>query len=59
MAIQTLEYEITFVDYLEKDALLKVGDNEYYFQFDEAPTIFEALEFFKKDSKFFKNVGDI
>lgn len=52
---EKLEYEITHIDYFEKDALLKVGDNVYYFQFNESPTIFEALEFFKTDSKFYED----
>ena len=56
--VENLEYEITDIDYWEKDALLKVGDKSYYFQFDESPTIFEALEFFKKDSKFYNKEND-
>ena len=52
--VENLEYEIVHIDYWERDALLKVGDKQYYFQFDEEPTIFEALEFFKTDSKFYK-----
>lgn len=51
---QTLEYEIVHIDLWEHDALLQVGDKQYYFQFEEEPTIHEALEFFKKDSRFYK-----
>lgn len=50
-----LEYQITDIDYWEHDALLRVGDKTYYFQFDESPTIEEALEFFKRDSKFYQD----
>ena len=47
--MKTLEYDIVDVDVWEHDAILVVGDNRYYFQFHEAPTIEEALEFFKRD----------
>ena len=56
--VEKLEYEIVHIDYWEHDALLKVGDKKYYFQFDESPTIFEALEFFKRDSRFYKEDND-
>lgn len=53
---QTVEYEIVDIDYFENDAVLVVGDNRYYFQWDvkAEPTIIDALEFFKKDSKFYR-----
>lgn len=57
--VENLEYEIVDIDYWEKDAILKVGDKRYYFQFDNSPTIFEALEFFKKDSKFYDAKSNI
>lgn len=47
---KTLEYEIVDVDAFEGDAVLVVGDNRYYFQFDTSPTIIEALDFFKRES---------
>ena len=51
---ETIEYEIVDVDYFENDAILVVGGNRYYFQWDakSEPTIIDALDFFKKDSKF-------
>ena len=56
MMKQTVEYEIVDIDYFENDAVLVVGDNRYYFQWDAKaePTIIDALEFFKKDSKFYR-----
>jgi hypothetical protein len=52
---QTIEYEIVGVDYAENDALLVVDGRMYFFQWDAKtePTIMDALEFFKKDSKFY------
>ena len=49
---QTVEYEIVDIDWFENDAVLVVGDNRYYFQWDakEEPTIIDALEFLKQDS---------
>ena len=53
---KTVEYEIVDVDYAENDAYLVVDGNKYYFQWDakSEPTILDALEFFRKDSKFYK-----
>lgn len=47
-----VEYEIVDIDYSENDAVLVVGDNRYYFQWDakNPPTIIDALDFFKKES---------
>lgn len=52
-----IEYEIVDVDYAEHDAILVVNDTRYYFQWDakSEPTILDALDFFKKDSRFYKN----
>ena len=54
---KTIEYEIVDVDYFENDAILVVGNNKYYFQWDakSEPTILDALDFFKKDSQLYKN----
>ena len=51
-----IEYEIADVDYAECDAYLVVQGRRYYFQWDgiENPTIIDALEFFRQDSKFYK-----
>lgn len=53
---KTIEYEITDVDYFENDAILVVDGRNYYFQWDakSEPTIIDALEFFKRDSRFYK-----
>ena len=53
---KTVEYEIADVDYFENDALLVVDGRKYYFQWDakSEPTIVDALEFFKQDSRFYK-----
>jgi hypothetical protein len=53
---KTIEYEITDVDYAENDAYLVVDGRKYYFQWDakSEPTIVDALEFFKRDSRFYK-----
>lgn len=53
---KTVEYEITDVDYFEKDAILVVDGRNYYFQWDgkSEPSILDALEFFKRDSRFYK-----
>lgn len=47
-----VEYEITDIDYFENDAVLVVGENRYYFQWDakNPPTIIDALDFFKKET---------
>ena len=45
---------IVDVDYWEHDALLKVDNKAYYFQFDVEPTLESALKFFRKENK-----GDI
>jgi hypothetical protein len=56
MMKQTVEYEIVDIDWFENDAVLVVGDNRYYFQWDAKaePTIIDALEFFKKDSIYYR-----
>lgn len=53
---KTAEYDIIDIDYFENDAYLVVDGNKYYFQWDtkSEPTIVDALEFFRKDSKFYK-----
>jgi len=53
---KTIEYEITDVDYAENDAYLVIDGRNYYFQWDakSEPTIVDALEFFKRDSRFYK-----
>lgn len=53
---KTIEYEIVDVDYFENDAYLVVDGSKYFFQWDgnSEPTILDALEFFKKDSNFYK-----
>lgn len=55
---KTIEYEIIDVDYFENDAYLVVDGSKYFFQWDakSEPTILDALEFFKKDSKFYKEI---
>lgn len=42
----TIEYEITDVDNFEVDAILKIGNYKFCFQFDpeKGPTIDEALK---------------
>lgn len=53
---KTIEYEIVDIDFFENDAYLVVDGKKYFFQWDakSEPTILHALEFFKKDSKFYK-----
>ena len=53
---KTVEYEITDIDYVENDAYLVVDGRKYYFQWvaKSEPTIVDALEFFKRDSRFYK-----
>lgn len=53
---KTIEYEIVDIDYAENDAILVVDGMKYFFQWDakSEPTILDALEFFKRDSKFYK-----
>jgi hypothetical protein len=53
---KSIEYEITYVDYFENDAILVVDGRKYYFQWDakSEPTIIDALEFLKLDSRFYK-----
>ena len=41
---------IVDIDYWEHDALLKIDNNEYYFQFDVEPTLESALKFFRKEN---------
>ena len=55
---KTAEYDIIDIDYFENDAYLVVDGNKYYFQWDakSEPTIVDALEFFRKDSKFHKPI---
>jgi hypothetical protein len=37
---------IVDIDYWEKDAILQVGDERYYFQFrGDVPTVEEAIEY--------------
>lgn len=43
-------YTIADIDFWEKDAMLRVGDKEYYFQFNEAPTLEEAIQFFLNET---------
>ena len=54
--MNTIEYDIVDVDYFENDAILVVDGNSYYFQWNgkNKPTIIDALEFFKQDSRFYK-----
>lgn len=49
-----IEYQIVDIDYWEGDAILVVGENRYYFQFDKLipPTIIDALDFFKSECIF-------
>lgn len=51
---QTIEYEIVNVDHHECDGFLVVEGKKYFFQWDgkSEPTIIDALEFLRKDSKF-------
>lgn len=53
---KTVEYEIVDVDYAENDAYLVVDGKKYFFQWyaKSEPTILDSLEFFRKDSKFYK-----
>jgi hypothetical protein len=47
-----LEYDIVDIDYWENDAVLVVGENQYYFQWSDTtrePTIIDALDFMKKE----------
>lgn len=48
----TLEYEIVDIDYFENDAILEIGDERFYFQWNakHPPTIMDALRFYKKES---------
>lgn len=41
------------IDYWENDALLKIGDETFYFQFEPqtVPTLLDAIKFFIKDGK--------
>ena len=41
--VEDEEYTITDIDYYEKDAILKIGDLQAYFQFNEEPTLYEAV----------------
>ena len=46
------EYEIVDIDFWEKDAVLVVEGQRYYFQFDAGwPTLKDAIEFFIKDGR--------
>lgn len=48
-----IEYEIADIDYYEQDAILVVGENRYYFQWDakNPPTIIDALNFMHNERK--------
>lgn len=48
--MKTVNYDIVDIDYWENDAVLVVGDNRYYFQWNDTsrePTIIDALDFYK------------
>ena len=48
--MKTVSYDIVDIDYYENDAVLVVGDNRYYFQWNDTsrePTIIDALDFYK------------
>jgi hypothetical protein len=53
---KSIDYEIVENDYVENDAYLVVDGRKYFSQWEAKtePTIVDALEFFKKDSKFYK-----
>ena len=45
------DYEIVDIDFWEKDAILVVEGERYYFQFDQGwPTLKDAIEFFIKEN---------
>lgn len=45
----TIDYEITDVDVWEKDAILKIGGQEFYFQLgdNDSASITDALDYIK------------
>lgn len=48
--MKTVNYDIVDIDYWENDAVLVVGNNRYYFQWNDTsrePTIIDALDFYK------------
>lgn len=47
------EYQIVDVDYVEKDAILKIEDWRVYFQFDgnEQPTIVDCIKYLVKEAE--------
>lgn len=48
--MKTVNYDIVDIDYWENDAVLVLGDNRYYFQWNDTsrePTIIDALDFYK------------
>ena len=53
--IEVAEYQITDIDYWEKDATLVVDGQRFYFQFSDTsrkPTLLDALRFLQSESKF-------
>lgn len=46
-----LEWSITDVDYFEQDAYLNLGNERFYFQFSEHPTLEDALDFIRYEKK--------
>jgi hypothetical protein len=39
------DYKITDIDYWENDAFLEIDGERYYFQFNDEPSLVEALYF--------------
>ena len=46
-----MKYEIVDIDLWEHDALVKIGDEKFYFQFsgNEIPTLLDALRYWKRE----------
>lgn len=46
------EYQITHVDFWEKDAILEIAGKNVYFQFDgdETPTLVDAIKYLVKEA---------
>ena len=41
--VEDVGYTITDIDYAEQDAILEIGDIRAYFQFNNEPTLYEAV----------------
>lgn len=42
-----IDYKIHDIDYWEQDAVITIGDDSFYFQFDDEPTFEEAMMYIR------------